>query len=1131
MGRDVKEKEEREHLKEEALFNQFFEHNCAIKLLIDPHNGKIEDANSAAEIFYGYPKNIICSMNINDINHFGSKEAAPKSNNKAYKPKTRCILFHRIASGELCEVEVFSSNITYRGRDLLLSIVHDISKLKITDSIPRESEQIFEEVQKEKNHLIATPAAEFGKHLSDLGKFGVNGNGISGREQEVLELIGQGFGLSEVAEQFNVSPRTIETHLINLRKKLGVRNNRELTRTAIRFLHHGPSTLSPEETRQMLLKLRSHQIELETQNEELRRAQEELNTSQARYLDLYDVAPVGYCTISQQGRILDANLAAASLLGVPRGVLAKLHISRFISKEDQNLYYLHRKRLFQTGESQACELRMVKSDGTLFWAHLTAIAALDVDGVPVCRLVLNDITERKYQEDEYEQTARLILLINTPENFREHMSGMTAFLKDLSGCEAIGIRLHAGDDYPYYQTRGFPPVFVHEENHLCVYGPDGKILRDGTGNPVLECMCGNVLCGRFAHSKPFFTANGSFWSNNTSALLADITEADLQTHLRNRCNREGYKSVALIPLRAGHEVFGLLQFNDHRPNRFTPGLIAHFERLADNLAITLSQHQAEEALRETQAILKVALDNTPAGIAIVDAPSGSLRYINDVGLSICGGDRQKMIKEGGIDHLLARGVLMDFDGNPLRHDEIPLVRAILSGESGSREFIFRKDTNNDRIIVTNAAPIRDGTGKVVAGIAVFIDITEERAAAAKEIQETRNRQLQKAESLSCMAKAIAHHFNNQLQAVSGYLEMALDELANATGKPVEFLNGAMKATRRASEVSSLMLIYLGQTPGKLEPLDISEVCRRKLPLLMAVMPKNVKLISEYSSSAPPADAPPATIISANATQIQQVLTNLVTNAWEAGDKDECIIHVSVKTAIHSDIAEVNRFPVDLLTRDHDYVCLEVADNGSGISAKDIDNIFDPFFSTKFAGRGMGLAVVLGIVRAHHGAITVESQPGLGSTFRAYFPVKAETVSQFPGKMARVAKIKGNGTILLVEDEEMVREVTAIILKNMGFTVLTANDGVEAVEVFRQHMSEIRCVICDLTMPRMNGWDTLTALRRLAPGIPVILASGHSEAQVMIGEHPERPQAFLSKPYHNEQLCKAIIQVLADKNDH
>ncbi|MEI6316073.1 MAG: response regulator, partial [Syntrophus sp. (in: bacteria)] len=172
-------------------------------------------------------------------------------------------------------------------------------------------------------------------------------------------------------------------------------------------------------------------------------------------------------------------------------------------------------------------------------------------------------------------------------------------------------------------------------------------------------------------------------------------------------------------------------------------------------------------------------------------------------------------------------------------------------------------------------------------------------------------------------------------------------------------------------------------------------------------------------------------------------------------------------------------------------------------------------------------VVLGSVRAHGGALTVESVPGRGSIFRVFLPVSDEEVLWQPDKMAQPLAIGGGGMVLLVEDEEMLRDMAAAMLKRLGYSVIEAKDGIEAVEVFRQHRNEIRCVLSDLTMPRMNGWETLTALRKLAPDLPVILASGYDEAHVMAGDHPELPQAFLGKPYSLKGLTDAISQALAD----
>jgi signal transduction histidine kinase len=246
--------------------------------------------------------------------------------------------------------------------------------------------------------------------------------------------------------------------------------------------------------------------------------------------------------------------------------------------------------------------------------------------------------------------------------------------------------------------------------------------------------------------------------------------------------------------------------------------------------------------------------------------------------------------------------------------------------------------------------------------------------------EELNRQFQKTESLHRMAGAIAHHFNNQLAVVIGNLEMAIDNTPCET-EPMENLTEAMQGAQKAAEVSSLMLTYLGQTTGKHAELDLVEACRRSLPLLQAAAPKYIVFKVDLPSPGP--------IISANINQIQQVLTNLINNAWEAVGEKKGTISLTIKTIFLAEISLAHRFPIDWQVQNKSYACMEIKDTGCGIAEQDIDKIFDPFYSTKFTGRGLGLPVVLGIVQAHGGGITLESKTGSGSTFRIFFPLSAE----------------------------------------------------------------------------------------------------------------------------------------------
>jgi PAS domain S-box-containing protein len=383
----------------------------------------------------------------------------------------------------------------------------------------------------------------------------------------------------------------------------------------------------------------------------------------------------------------------------------------------------------------------------------------------------------------------------------------------------------------------------------------------------------------------------------------------------------------------------------------------------------MAEHrQAEAALQRSEERYRSILNASPDDITITDLQCRIL-MVSPAAVSMFGFTHT----EEGHGRLLTDFVIPEDRVRAAAH----IALKVQGGVTGPNEYRGLRRDGSTFAIEANSEFIRDAAGAPTGMVFVVRDITERKQAEeARERLELQNQQLQKSESLGRMAGAIAHHFNNQLHAVMMSLEHALVSLPPAA-RQTGSLAIALQSARKAAELSSLMLTYLGRSSANPEPLDLSALCRRSLSLLHAVKPREVELETDLPAAGP--------VIKANENQIQQVLTNLATNGWEACAGGG-IIRLSVTTVPPSAIPALHRFPVDGRLRDTAYGCLEVTDTGCGMAEPDIGKIFDPFYTTKFVGRGMGLAVVLGIIRASGGIITVESTPGRGSSFRVYMPV-------------------------------------------------------------------------------------------------------------------------------------------------
>lgn len=276
--------------------------------------------------------------------------------------------------------------------------------------------------------------------------------------------------------------------------------------------------------------------------------------------------------------------------------------------EDKEVWEKHRREVVEHSGLHEIQFRIRRRDGEIRWIERGCQPVIDDQGqFQGFRASNRDITDRKMAESERSIAMKLVGRAAVARDLEELLSEIMPLLQRWSGCEAVGVRLRKGDDFPYFGATGFSSDFVKLEHSLCATDPQGNILRDDDGRPVLECMCGNVLCSRFDPKSPFFTEEGSFWTNSISDLLATTTEAERPGYLRNRCHSEGYESLALIPLKVSGETLGLLQFNDRRRDAFTKAQIGLFERLAHDIALAVAQQKAVEALRVSEERVRDAL--------------------------------------------------------------------------------------------------------------------------------------------------------------------------------------------------------------------------------------------------------------------------------------------------------------------------------------------------------------------------------------------------------------------------------------------------------------------------------------------------------------------------------------------
>ena len=456
--------------------------------------------------------------------------------------------------------------------------------------------------------------------------------------------------------------------------------------------------------------------------------------------------------------------------------------------------------------------------------------------------------------------------------------------------------------------------------------------------------------------------------------------------------------------------------------------------------------------------------------------------------------------------------------HPEDHARLAALVAANGGTEIGRVIEFRSHPDRGEVRYLSGTidhrEVEDGELTKLSGTVMDVTAHHEVLQQQRELQ-TQMQHAQKLESLGVLAGGIAHDFNNILLSIMGNAELALFDTPEKS-RIRDHVQEILAASHRAAELCMQMLAYSGKGQFIVRATDLSNVVREMTHLIDASISKRAELDSDLAEDLP--------AVMADATQLGQIVMNLITNASEALADGSGTITVRTGRR-YCDAEYLSSSYVDDELPPGEYVFLDVIDTGSGMDRSTRDRMFDPFFSSKATGRGLGLAAVLGIIRGHGGAVHVDTSPGAGTTMTVLLPPCATPVEESLDTGEWETPTPGAGSIMVVDDEAPVRSLTEKALEGAGYLVFTASDGREAVEFFREYQNAIDLVLLDVTMPKMDGRETFAHLEEINPEVKVILMSGYDEQSAVPGLTGSKRADFLQKPFRPSTMLERVQKML------
>jgi PAS domain S-box-containing protein len=822
---------------------------------------------------------------------------------------------------------------------------------------------------------------------------------------------------------------------------------------------------------------------------ERKQAEEALRESEDRYRDLVEYSQYLICTHDLKGQILSVNQEGARLLGYNQRDLLNKNIRFLLAPDFRDEFDAYLDTIRMHGVAKGLMLVQTATGEKRFWEYDNTLRTEGVDA-PIVRGIAHDVTDRIRTEKEVKRLsqqnaimAEIGRIVSSTLNIKEVYERFAEEVRKLIPFDRIVIN----------------NIDVEKGTVINVYMAGKGIADRKVGETYRLEGSGNAEIVRRKSSLLIQTEDFTEYKDRFPMLLSTF--------------QAGFRSIMNVPLFSKGRIIGGLLLRSLKPYAYTEKDVRLAERIGDQIAGAIAnaqlfneRRQAEEALRQSEEKYRTILENIEDGYLEVDL-AGNFTFVNNAQCRNLGYTCEELIGMNYrryTDETTARKLYQTFNGVYRTGESIKVLDVEVIRKDGTKAF-------NE----ISVSLIRDSEGKPIGFRGISRDVTQRKRAEEERLGlQEQLRQSQKMEAVGKLAGGVAHDFNNLLTIIKGYSELSLSELSK--GNPLrENLEDIKKATDRASDLTRQLLAFSRRQMLQPEVLDLNSYVSNMDKMLRRVIGEDIELVTVLAKDLGRIKADPG--------QIEQVILNLAVNAKDAmlnGGK------LTIETG-NAKLDENDARSHIGLTAGH-YVMLSVTDTGAGMAPEIKERIFEPFFTTKEKGKGtgLGLSTVYGIVQQSGGNIWVYSEPGLGTTFKIYLPRIEEDTESLRPSVVSTKPLQGSETILLVEDEEMVRKLACTVLQKYGYTVLEAPNGEEALRMVQgENHNPIHLMVTDVVMPGMSGRQLADRLVSLRPEMRVLYMSGYIDNAIAHHGVLDPGIAYIQKPFARDDLASKVREVL------